>query len=150
MSTNNLNSLIFSNYETYQYFSADLANTTQEVKLTPVNQSDTATVLYVSQEAPLYNNDIKIGTLKKNKFVRNNNSDPIVIQTVLGTVITPNGLLTYNVATPGNSGNVPISLPGQVLNTLATFKSGVYEKYLFVNVRIEIVNSTYSLITISY
>ena len=150
MITNNLNNLVFTNYETYQYFSADLANTTQEIKLNPVNQSDTASVLYVNQEAPLYNNDIKIGTLKKNKFIRDNNSDLSVIQTVLGTVITPNGLLTYNVATPGNSGNVPISLPGQVLNTMATFKSGVYQDYLFVNVRIEIVNSTYSLLTISY
>ena len=146
MNSNNINTLTFENHDTYIYYLDETLKSTQLVTLTPTNTDDTDNVSYVSREAPLFTNGVNNGVIKLNTFNRFklNQNNPIF--TTIGTIITNDGILMFNIATERNSSGKTIS--GIQIKTLATYKSGKYANY--INVEIQIDFDTYRTLTISY
>ena len=148
MTHNNINTLTFDNHDTYIWYNDDLLKSNQAVILTPTNQEDTDIVNYTSREAPLFTNGVKNGVIKFNSFNRSNllNLNNTITPTI-GTLITNDGILMYNIADEQNLSG--LSTTGTQAKSLATYKSGKYANYINVEIQVDF-EDTYRIITISY
>jgi len=145
--SNNINTLTFENHDTYIYNSDELLKSTQSVKLTPTNLEDTNTITYQSKEANLFTNGVNNGIIKYNviaRFIFNPNK---TISSLIGTIITNDGILMFNYATLRNS--LGITTTGIQSKSLATYKSGKYANYINVEIQVDF-EDTYRIVTISY
>ncbi len=143
---NNINTLTFDNHDTYIYYKEEILNSEQLVKLTPTNPDDTDIVLYTSWESNLFTNGINSGIIKYNSFDRVKLND-ITIDSSIGTIITKDGILMFNLASAVDPNFLTLS--NVQSKSLATYKSGEYAKYLNVEIQINF-EDTYRIITISY
>ena len=145
---NNIDNLVFQNHDTYVYYSAPLLNSEHRLTLPPVNQ-DPDIVFYSSYITDLYVNGNKNGTFKVNRFTREEFNDKLTIVTFIATITTEYGTLMINYAGNIITSNDLYAL-GQNFITYATYKSGIYAKYLNVKVSINVPEFDYRVITISY
>ena len=147
MVNNNINTLTFDNHDTYIYYLDEILKSDQLVKLTPINQEDTDTDTYTSKEANLYTNGVKKGVVIPNTFNRFELNPNMTISSTLGTIITSDGILMFNIATEPNSGGLTNN--DILLKSLAIYKSGKYANYINVEIQINFENG-YRILTISY
>ena len=145
MANNNINTLTFEHHDTYIYYVDE--KTLQIVNLTPTNPEDTDTVRYASDETNLYTNGVKNGVIKFNIFRRYNLNQIKPITSVIGTIITNDGILMFNYSTERKSSG--FTKTGTQIKSLATYKSGKYANYINVEIQIDF-EDTYRTLTISY
>ncbi len=148
MTDNNINNLTFKNHDTYVYYARDWLKNEQIVNLIPTNPENTDIVRYSSDDVDLFTNGVKSGVLTINDFRRRNLLDPNnSINSVIGTIITNDGILVYNSAFELNSKF--LTNIGLGIKTLATYKSGKYANYINVEIQFDIKDG-YRIVTISY
>ena len=145
---NNIDNMVFTNHETYFYYSKPLLLSEHAIKLPPVF-NDPDNVTYSSFSTPIYNNEKPCGTYKVNRFLRDQIIDNESITTFIGTFITPKGTLVINYAANLVTSN-QLYVVGQNFVTYATYKSGDYAKYLYVKVSIDVSENNFRVVTISY
>ncbi len=143
---NNINTLTFDNHDTYVYYSNELLNSEQQVQLTPTNPDNTDIVDYESFETTLFTNGVNNGIIKLNTFDRLKLLNIFNEQVTIITMITDNGILIFNVAVLSNKKSLAI-IPQ--IKALATYKSGKYANYIYVEIKIDIEDG-YRIVTISY
>ena len=143
----NNNTLTFDNHETYIYYPDELIKRAHVVNLIPTNPDDTGLVRYTSFETNLFTNGVNNGLIKFNTFDRYNLNQNITIISVIGTIITNDGILMSNAATERNSSNITIT--GLQTKGLATYKSGKYANYINVEIQVDFEDG-YRILTISY
>ena len=145
---NNLDTMTFYNHDTYVFYPAPLLFSEHRISLPPVND-DTDIVIYSSFKTDIYSNGVKDGLIKVNKFQRNSANDETADLIAIYTFVTSKGILNFNYS---NSLVIKSNLfvIGQNISTYATYKSGIYSKYLYVKIHINIENNDYRVITISY
>jgi outer membrane protein assembly factor BamB len=139
--------LVFENHEIYYYNTLEFANSNQSITLEPTN-TNKDNVYYTSQSSTLLVNNIENGVIKFNKFIRNQSNQDTTIVTFIITIITKNGILVADGASLSTSGIINLGL--ETTERYATYKSGEYEKYLFVKIKIDTSNPNYIIVTISY
>jgi hypothetical protein len=147
MNSNNINTLTFENHDTYIYYTDEVLKSTQLVYLTPTNPEENDTVRYVSEEINLYTNGIKNGIIKANSFTRFILNPNMTTNTSIGTIITDDGILMFNLAKELNSKF--LATTGIQTKSLATYKSGKYANYINVEIQIDF-EDTYRIVTVSY
>ncbi len=139
---NNIDKLTFDNHDTYIYYVDELTKSLQQVQLTPTNSNNTDIIRYISGEASLFTNGIINGNVKFNSFNNFSNN----FGSLIGTIITNNGILMFNYAAVRNSSGLTNN---QQIKSLATYKSDNYANYLNVEIQIDF-QDTYRILTISY
>ena len=142
MNNNNINKLTFDNHDTYIYYVDELTKNLQQVQLTPTNSNNTDIIRYISGEASLFTNGIINGNVKFNSFNNFSNN----FGSLIGTIITNNGILMFNYAADRNSSGLTNN---QQIKSLATYKSDNYANYINVEILIDF-EDTYRIVTVSY
>jgi len=145
---NNIDNIKLNNHDTYVYYTKNLFESEQIVKLSPVIK-DKSLVTYSSFSTDLFTNGIKDGIFEVNRFFRFLKNQDIKISTFIATIITSRGTLTINYAgfLLTDSG---LYVKGQNFTTFATYKSGEYANYINVKVSIDVSDDTFRVVTISY
>jgi len=148
MNSNNINTITFDNHDTYIFYVNKSTKSSQQLILTPTNPEDTDTVTYRSFETNLFTNGVNNGVIKFNSFNRFNLFDPNnPLNSIIGTIITNDGILMYNYFIGKySSGQTIIDIQ---IKTLATYKSGKYVNYINVEIQID-TEDGYRIVTISY
>ena len=146
MDSNNFNTLTFENHDTYIFYPAGILTSEHQVKLTPINPDNTDIVEYESFETTLFTNGIKKGVLKYNTFDTIKLFDNFTKQAEIGTIITDDGILVFNLAILANKQSLPVV---EQIKSFAIYKSGKYANYINVEILINI-EDTYRVLTISY
>jgi hypothetical protein len=146
MENNNINTLTFDNHDTYIFYPAGILASEQQVQLTPINPDNTDIVEYESFETTLFTNGIKKGVLKYNTFDTIKLFNNFTKQAEIGTIITDDGILVFNLAILANKQSLPLV---KQIKSFAIYKSGKYTNYINVEIQIDVENN-YRILTISY
>ena len=146
MTQTNINTLTFNNHDTYIYYADTVLKNSHIVTLIPTNPEDTNTVIYKSFETTLFTNGIKKGVLKYNTFDTIKLFNNFTKQAEIGTIITDDGILVFNLAILANKQSLPLV---KQIKSFAIYKSGKYINYINVEIQIDVENN-YRILTISY
>jgi hypothetical protein len=146
MNNNNINTLTFENHDTYIYYVDEILKSEQLVDLIHTNPDNTDIVKYESFETTLFINGIKKGVIKYNTFDTIKLFNNFTKQVEIGTIITDDGILVFNLAILANKQSLSVV---EQIKSLATYKSGKYANYLNIEIQI-IFEDGYRIVTISY
>jgi hypothetical protein len=116
----------YNNIETYTYTRSELVKNAQIIQFEPQLENKKSFIQNVS--ANLYENINNIAG--KIIFVNNfTQIDDDKINTSLGTIITNNGKLVFNLSYEISTNIIPHLDAGLIVKTKATYKSGLYDNH---------------------